>query len=106
MARPKKGSGSKAQSIRDEIQANPAAKTSEIVKVLAGKGIKVLPNQVYAIKALGNVKKKKQQRAAAGAVASDAGMPNPAEAIIQVRAFAVRFGGMKKLKQIVDLLAE
>ena len=105
MAQPK-ATVTKAQSIRDEIKANPKAKTMEIVKALADKGIKVIPNQVYALKALGKAKKKRAAKEASVAVVTQSGMPNPVEAIVQIRALAAKFGGIKKLKQIVDLLAE
>ena len=85
---------------------NPKAKASEIVKLLGEKGVKVTAGLVYAVNAVGKAKANKLKRTAAKGVAVASGMSNPAEAIMSVRAFAVKFGGMKKLKQIVDLLAE
>ncbi len=106
MARPRKDSEgpSKADQIRDELKSNPRAKPSAIVKILGERGVKVLANHVYAIKAHMKSKKYKQRRDAAGAAAQEAGLANPVQAVVEVRKLAARLGGMSHLKKLVDLL--
>jgi hypothetical protein len=107
MARPKKHDGpSKADSIREALKTNPRAKTSEIVKILSDKGVKVLANHVYALKAHARMKRKKHNRAAANVAAREAGMTNPVQAVMEVRSLALRLGGLSHLKRLVDVLAE
>jgi hypothetical protein len=107
MARPKKGAGpSKADAIREALKNHPRARTSEIVRMLADKGIKVLSNHVYAIKAHARKKKGRMKRAEARVAAHEAGITNPVQAVTEVRNLAVKLGGMSQLKKLVDLLAE
>lgn len=106
MARPKKnGEGpTKADQIRAEIEKNPKAKPRAIVEILAGRGVKVLANHVYAIKAHVKMKGRRQRRDAAGAAAKAAGLANPVQAVLEVRNLASRIGGINQLKKLVDLL--
>jgi hypothetical protein len=69
---------------------------------LDAKGIKVSYNQVYFVK----VKGRKAKRRAAFKATRAAGLSNPVEAVMKVRALASEVGGMKSLKQLVELLAE
>ena len=102
MARKK---ANKSQAIRDMIAANPKAKSSEVVKLLADKGIKVSATLVYGIKAKGKAKKRKQKRekvvAAGRSVNGD-----PVELLRGIKELAARAGGIRQLKEFVDLLAE
>ncbi len=98
--------GSKAKAIREELAANPTAKVSEVVATLAAKGIKVLSNQVYIIKSKARGRKRRAKRDAAIASGQRQGFANPAEAVRKVREMAATLGGMKNLKQLVDLLSE
>lgn len=92
----------KAQAIRDFLSTKPKATNREVMEALGEKGIKVSYNQVYFVK----VKGKKAKRRAAVKATRAAGMSNPVEAVMKVRALASEVGGMKSLKQLVDLLAE
>lgn len=96
----------KSQAIRDLIAANPKMKSSEIVKLLASKGIKVSANLVYAIKAKGKAKKRKQKREQAFAVGRQAVNGDPVALIRGVKDLALQAGGIRHLKELVDLLAE
>ncbi|MBY0522796.1 MAG: hypothetical protein K2R98_05340 [Gemmataceae bacterium] len=95
----------KSQAIRDMIAANPKAKSSEIVKLLAEKGIKVSTTLVYGVKAQGKAKKRKQKRekvmAAGRSVNGD-----PVELLRGIKDLAARAGGIRNLKEFVDLLAD
>jgi hypothetical protein len=92
----------KAKAIRDFLSEKPKATNREVMEALGQKGIKVSYNQVYFIK----MKGKKAKRRAAVKASRAAGMSNPVEAVIKVRALASEVGGMKSLKQLVDLLME
>jgi hypothetical protein len=92
----------KSQAIRDFLGQNPKATNREVMDALGAKGIKVSYNQVYFVK----VKGRKAKRRAAVKATRAAGLSNPVEAVMKVRALASEVGGMKSLKQLVDLLAE
>jgi DNA-binding winged helix-turn-helix (wHTH) protein len=96
----------KSAAIREAFQANPKAKAKEIVATLASKGIKVTIPLVYYIKSHSRKKKRRQKREVAVSASRAAGMSNPVQAVIKVRALASEVGGMKSLKQLVDLLSE
>jgi len=89
--------------IRDMISQNPQAKASEIISLLADKGIKVRPHLVYLVK--GKMKRikrrKKRQR-----VMATTGNGNLVELILKVKELARDAGGIGSLKQLVDALAE
>jgi len=95
----------KSQAIRDMIAANPNTKSSEIVKLLADKGIKVSSTLVYAVNAKGKATKRKQKRekvmAAGRSVNAD-----PVELLRGIKELATKAGGITHLKELVDLLAE
>ena len=92
----------KAQSIRDFLSEKPKATNREVMEALGQRGIKVSYNQVYFVK----MKGKKAKRKAAVKATRAAGMSNPVEAVMKVRALAAEVGGMKQLKQLVELLSE
>jgi hypothetical protein len=96
----------KSAAIREAIQTAPNAKAKEIVETLKAKGVKVTIPLVYYIKSQANKKMRKQKRAGAVTASKAAGMANPVQAVMKVRALAAEVGGMKNLKQLVDLLAE
>lgn len=101
-----KAKSSKSQAIRDAIAANPRLKPSEIVKLLADKGVKVSGTLVYAIKAKGKAKKRRAKREKAVAAINHTRVTNPVELIRDVKALSVKAGGIKQLKELVDILAE
>ena len=101
-----KESTTKADAIRELLGQNPRAKAKDIIATLAAKGVKVSPNHVYLVKAKGKAKKRKAARVAAAATAARSGISNPAVAVLQVRRLAHDLGGMRNLKQLVDVLAE
>jgi hypothetical protein len=88
------------------LAANPKAKVKDIVDAMAKKGLKVSPNLVYFLKAKGRAKKRRMKRRKAVAASRAAGHSNPVELIVDVRHLAVKAGGMRRLKELVDILAE
>jgi hypothetical protein len=105
MAKRKSGA-SKSQTIRGMLASNPKATVREIVDEMAKKGQKVSPNLVYVLKAKGKAKRRKLKRQKAVAASRDGGHSNPVELIVDVRHLAAKAGGMKRLKELVDILAE
>lgn len=99
-----KAKTNKSQAIRDAIAANPKAKPSEIVKLLADKGVKVSGTLVYAIKAKGKAKKRKAKREKAVAAINHTRATDPVAVIRQVRQLADQVGGIAKLKELVEIL--
>jgi hypothetical protein len=111
MAKQKASNGgvNKSAAIRELLAKNPKTPVKEIVAGFQEKGITVHPNLVYIIK---NKMKDKTQRAkhkravAAAAATEKAGFASPVELIIEVRRVAQKAGGMRHLKELVDVLAE
>jgi hypothetical protein len=89
--------------IRDMIAQNPKAKASEIISLLADKGIKVRPHLVYLVKGKMKRIKRRQKRQRVMAMARNG---NPVELILKVKELARDAGGIGSLKQLVDALAE
>src|SRR6185369_11203352 len=104
---------SKSQTIRDHLKANPDAKAKEVVKALAGAGVKVNEGLVYAVK--GAMKEKKRRKAklvkaarAAASVGQERGNgfanSDAISLIRDVKALAQRAGGYESLKGLVEAL--
>ena len=96
----------KSDAIREELAKNPKAGSKAITAALAERGIKVAPSLIYFVKSKANQKKRKARRALAEETGRQAGAANPVELVIRVKDLAREVGGMKYLKQLVDLLAE
>ncbi len=111
MAKRKAANGgvNKSATIRELLAKDPKATVKEIVASCQEQGITVNPNLVYLIKSKMKEKtqRAKRKRAEAAVAASEhAGFVSPVELIIEVRRLAQKAGGMKHLKELVDLLAE
>jgi hypothetical protein len=104
-----KGGVNKSATIRDLLAKNPKAQVKEIVAACQEQGITVHPNLVYLIKSKLKEKKQraKRKRAEEAVAATEkAGFASPVELIIEVRKLSQKAGGIKHLKELVDLLAE
>jgi hypothetical protein len=93
----------KSQAIRDALSENPRAGSKEIVARLAEKGISVSGTLVYYIKSKIRKAKRQQKRLAAASVT---GNGSAVDVVLRVKALAHEVGGLKQLKQLVDVLAE
>jgi hypothetical protein len=102
----KKQFGHKSAAIRELLSQNPDMPVSEIVSTLAGRGINVTSNLVYALKTRARVRRRKQKRQQAVQAGRNAGMVDPVALVLKVRQLAGEAGGLKHLKQLVDVLAE
>src|SRR5438309_8858244 len=103
MPRPRK---KKSAHVRELLEQNPKTPIREIIDTLAQKGIKVSYNLVYGIKAKMGAKRRKLKRQKAVASANSAGIANAADLVLKVRSLANEAGGMRNLKQLVEVLGE
>jgi hypothetical protein len=106
MPRQKQGVN-KSEEVRQLLRADPKMPAKEIVKTLAGRGIKITPPLVYFVK--GHMKAKNGRRKKARqmvAKVAATGTQDPVAAVMKVKAMANEVGGMKKLKALVDALSE
>lgn len=92
---------SKSAAIREILAKAP----NTPVKDIAGK-LGVSPNLVYFIKSKAGRKARKVKRAKAVAAGKEAGLADPIGLIRGIRELAVQAGGMKKLHELVGVLAE
>jgi hypothetical protein len=93
----------KSQAIRDALSESPGAGSKEIVARLAEKGIKVSGTLVYYIKSKARHAKRRQKRLAAASATRNG---SAVDIVLRVKALAQEVGGIKQLKQLVDVLAE
>jgi hypothetical protein len=108
----KKSGNSMSKAIRDVLEKSPDMGAKEVVSTLAQKGITVKPGLVYFIK--GKVKggkgRRRRRRRKLGeqvaAVAVTTGATDAIATILKVKALAAQVGGMKKLKGLVEVLAD
>ena len=109
---PKKEPGSgaqpvnKSQAIRALFAANPKADTKSVIAQLADRGVKVSPTMVYYIRSKDRLAKRKAKRARVAESSRNSGVANPVELVLRVKDMAREVGGIRNLKQLVDLLAE
>jgi hypothetical protein len=96
----------KSAAVREILDKDPQTPTLEIISTLAQRGIKVHPNLVYLIKSKAKAGRRKQKRQKALENSRDFGVANPVELILEVRKIAVKAGGLRHLKQLVDVLAD
>jgi hypothetical protein len=95
----------KSQAIRDMLGQHPNAKASEVVKLLADRGVKVTATLVYLVRSTGRRKKARRRRQKAVEVSRAAGVIDPAKLVLRVRELALEAGGIKSLQRLVDALA-
>jgi hypothetical protein len=96
----------KSAAIREAIAQHPQARSKEIIALLGARGIKVRPTLVYYIKSKEKHEKWAEKRKRATATSQRAGAGSPVDLIIKVRNLANEAGGLRYLKQLVDILAE
>jgi hypothetical protein len=96
----------KSAAIREILAKDPHAPVREVVRALDQRGITVHPNLVYFIKSKTKAKRGRQKRARAVENGKQLGVANPVELIMEVRRLSEKAGGMRHLKQLVDVLAE
>ncbi len=96
----------RSQAIRDVFAADPKADSKTVIARLAEKGVKVSPTMVYYVRSkLGQAKRRARRERVAESSRLTASK-NPIELVLRVKDLAREVGGIKHLKQLVDLLAE
>jgi hypothetical protein len=105
MAR-KKGGPNKSQAVRDLLTQRPDMAVKDIVATLSDKGMTIKPNLVYFLK--GKMKAGKQRRTKVIRAARAAASTNsdPVTLIREIKALAEKSGGISKLRELVEALAE
>ena len=98
-----KGGVNKSAAIRELYTQNPNAPVKEVIATLGERGIKVKPTLVYYIKNRMRQARRKQMRQK---VTRATGLANPVDLIVKIKSLAKDAGGLAKLKQLVDVLAE
>ncbi|MBM4067902.1 MAG: hypothetical protein FJ271_03020 [Planctomycetes bacterium] len=95
----------KSAAIREYLKGHRRAKAKTVVAALADEGIEVTEGLVYAAKR--SIKGKRKRRLAAAAITKT--NPNGAVDAItlvkKVRELAVQAGGIKKLKELLEMLS-
>ena len=91
----------KSQVIREILAADPKADYKTVVERAAEKGAKVSQTMVYYVRSKLGQAARKAKRAQ-----SAANTRSPVELVGRVKKLASEVGGMKQLKQLVDLLAD
>lgn len=100
-----KSKTNKSQAIRDYLRTHRRAKAKTVVEALGKDGITVNEGLVYAAKR--KVRSKRKRRLAAAAIQARPGMNGTIDAIKliqEVKTLAEKAGGMKKLKELLELL--
>jgi hypothetical protein len=101
-----KQSVNKSQAIREVFANDPRAETKVVIARLASQGIRVSPTMVYYIRSKQQQARRKAKRARVAESSARAGIANPVELVLRVKDMAREVGGIRNLKQLVDLLAE
>jgi hypothetical protein len=100
------GKVNKSQAIRDLFAEDAKMDSKTVIDRLAGKGVKVSPTMVYYVRSKLNQAKRQEKRSRVAAESELASATNPVELVLRVKDLAREVGGIKHLKQLVDLLAE
>jgi len=103
---PQKSDVNKSAAVKAIFQKNPKTKVSEVISTLAAQGIKVSSTYVYALKSKGKAKRRKEKRQKAMATSNNMGVLDPVDLIREVKTLALRTGGLRNLRQLVDVLVE
>jgi hypothetical protein len=96
----------KSDAVRAILDKNSKTPVKEVVSALAAQGVKVSANYVYMLKSKMKAKRRVEKRQKAMAVTAGAAIANPLDLIREVKQLAARAGGLRALKELVDVLAE
>jgi len=103
---PQKSDVNKSVAVKEVLAKNPKTPVKEVISALAAQGVKVSYTYVYALKSKGKAKKRKEKREKAVATCNGMAALDPVELIREVKNLALRTGGLRNLKQLVEVLAE
>jgi hypothetical protein len=100
------GDVNKSEEVRKLLKANPKMPVREIVQTMANRGLRISPNQVYFVK--GKMQGKKGRRKKARQIVAKVaatGNSDPISTVKKLKALADELGGLRKLKELVDVLS-
>jgi hypothetical protein len=100
------GKVNKSQAVRDVLAGDPKADSKTVIARLGEKGVKVSPTMVYYVRSKMKQASRKARRERVAESSRRAGAKDPVELVLRVKDLAREVGGIKHLKQLVDLLAE
>ena len=96
----------KSQAIRDLFAEAPTVDSKTVIARLGERGVKVTPTMVYYVRSKLRQANRKAKRERVAASSRQSGAGNPVEVVLRVKDLAREVGGIRHLKQLVDLLAE
>jgi hypothetical protein len=106
-ATPPTREANKSAAVRAILKTNPKAPVKEIVSTLAAQGVKISENYIYTLKSGMKAKKRVEKPQRMVAVnRNGTSSANPVDLIRDVKHLAARAGGLRTLKELVDVLAE
>jgi hypothetical protein len=110
MAKAKNDSGNgkvnKSQAIRDLFAQDPKMESKAVIDKLAEGGVRVSPTMVYYVRSKLKQARRKVKRDRVAASSRMTAVKDPVELVLRVKDLAREVGGIRHLKQLVDLLAE
>lgn len=96
----------KSQAIRNLLATDPRADSKSVIAQLGEKGVRVSPTMVYYVRSKLKHAQQKAKRERVAETSRGSGVANPVELVLRVKDLAREVGGIRHLKQLVDLLAE
>lgn len=96
----------KSQAIRDLFAEAPTADSKTVIARLAEQGVKVSPTMVYYVRSKLRQAKRRAKRERVAVSSRQTPAANPVEVVLRVKDLAREVGGIRNLKQLVDLLAD
>src|SRR5437764_14814697 len=105
-AKGENGKVNKSQAIRNLFAQDPKMGSKTVIEKLAEGGVKVSPTMVYYVRSKLKQAQRKAKRERVAASSRTTAVKNPVELVIRVKDLAREVGGIRHLKQLVDLLAE
>ena len=100
------GKVNKSQAIRDLFAEAPTADSKTVIARLAEQGVKVSPTMVYYVRSKLRQAKRRAKRERVAVSSRQTAAANPVEVVLRVKDLAREVGGIRNLKQLVDLLAD
>jgi hypothetical protein len=100
------GKVNKSQAVRDFLAEHPKADSKAIIAGLGEKGVRVTPTMVYYVRSKLKQASRRAKRERVAESSRRSGASDPVELVLRVKGLAREVGGIRHLKQLVDLLAE
>ena len=96
----------KSQAIRDLFAEDPKMDSKTVIDRLSAKGVRASATMVYYLRSKLKLAQRNDKRDRVAASSRQTPANNPVEVVLRVKDLACEVGGIKHLKQLVDLLSE